>query len=58
MEGRLKESVGISQRTYMKDPWAWTMVRGLIMEVECGWGGRRRRGKKWDNCNSINNKIF
>ena len=29
----LKEDEGISQRTCMKDPWTWTMVWGLTMEV-------------------------
>ena len=28
---------GTSQRTRMKDPWTWTTVRGLIMEVGMGW---------------------
>ena len=28
----LKEGEGISQRTYMKGPWTWTMVWGLTME--------------------------
>ena len=31
---------------------------GLIMQVGGGLGRRGRRGEKWDNCNSINNKIF
>ena len=45
-EGRggdcLKEGEGISQRTYMRDPLTWTIVRGLIMEVGvwAGWRGR------------------
>ena len=36
----LKEGEGISQRTYMKDLWTWTMVWGLAMEM----GGRMGRG--------------
>ena len=41
----LKEGEGISQRTYMKDLWTWTMVGGLIMEVGERLAGGRRRGK-------------
>ena len=47
----------ISERTYMKNPWTWIMVRGLTMEVGGGLGGRGRMGKEWDNCNSINDKM-
>ena len=43
-------------RTYMYDPWTWTK------EEEWWWGGTGQRGikgrKKWDNCNSIINKIY
>ena len=42
----------------MKDPWTWTMVWGLTMELGVGLGGGKQREEKWDNCNSINNKIF
>ena len=41
----------------MKDPWTWTMVWGLTMEVEGRLGGEGQRGKKWDIFNSINNKT-
>ena len=34
----LKEGEGISQRTHMKDPWTWTMVWGLTMEVRLNEG--------------------
>ena len=54
----MKEGEGISQRTYMKDPWSWTTVWGQTMEVGEGLAGGGRKGKNWDNCNSINNKIF
>ena len=40
----LTESAGISQRTYMCDPWTWITVWGLTMEVE-GWVEGRKRGK-------------
>ena len=42
----LKESEGISQRTYMKDPWTWTTVMGLIMELGSGLGGEGTEGEK------------
>ena len=51
-EDWLKEGEGISVRTYMQDPWTWTTVWGLPKGVGVV------RGKNWDNCNSINNKIF
>ena len=41
----LKEGEGISQRTYMKGPWTWTMVWGLTMEVGGGLGGGGTGGK-------------
>ena len=53
----MKEGEKISQRTYMKDPGTWTMVKGLFMEVEVGWVEGAKE-EKWDNCNSINNKIY
>ena len=40
----------------MKDPWTWTKVRGLIMEVGGRLGGGGQRGRKWDNCYSMKNK--
>ena len=36
----LKGGEGISQRTYMKDPWTWTMLWGLTMEVGGELGGQ------------------
>ena len=53
----LNEGEGISQGTYMKDPWTWTMVWRLTMEVRGVMGGVGHRGKIWDNCNGIINKI-
>ena len=53
----LKEGEGPSQRPCMKDPWTWTTVWGLTIEVGGGLGGEGQRGKHWDNCNSINS-IF
>ena len=35
----LKEGEGISQGTYMKDPWTGTMGWGLTMEVGSRLGG-------------------
>ena len=42
----------------MSGPWTWTTGRGMTMGVGSGLGGEGQRGKKWDNCNSINNKIL
>ena len=42
-EDCLKEGEGVSHRTYMKDPWTWTTVWGLTMEV--GVGGLDGGGK-------------
>ena len=39
----LKESEVISQRTYMKDPWTWTMVWELTKGD--GLGGEESRGE-------------
>ena len=41
----LKEGEGISQRTYMHDPWTWTTVWGLTMEVGGGLGGGWPKGE-------------
>ena len=49
----LNKGEGISQGTYMKDPWTWTMVWRLTMEVRGVMGGVGHRGKIWDNCNRI-----
>ena len=51
----MKEGEGISQRTYMKDPWTGTMVQGLTIK-RVVLGRRGWRGASWDNCNSVNNK--
>ena len=45
MGDSLKEGEGISERTYMKGPWIWTMVLGLTMEVEGRLGGGGQRGQ-------------
>ena len=43
----------------MKDPWTQTMDGNRTDYGSGEWAGLRgRRGKKWDNCNSINNKIL
>ena len=34
------------------------MVWGLTVGVGGGLDGRGQREENWDNCNSINNKIF
>ena len=41
----MKEGEGISQRTYMKDQWARTTVKGLITEVggRLGGGGQEEK---------------
>ena len=52
----MKQGEGTSQRTYMKDPWTGTMVRGLTTDMGDGLGGRDE-GEKWDICNSRNNKT-
>ena len=41
----MKEGEGISQRTHMKDPWTWTLVWGLTMEMEGRLGRGEQRGK-------------
>ena len=35
---QMKEDERIHQRTYMNDPWMWTMMRGLP-----GWRGQREK---------------
>ena len=42
----------------MNDPQTWTKVWGLTVGVGSGLGGGGQKGKNWDNCNSIDNKIF
>ena len=41
----MKEGVGISQKTNMKDSWTWPTVRGLTVQVGGGLGGGGWRGK-------------
>ena len=36
---------GTSQRTYMNDPWTWTMVWGLTVEAGGGMDRGGQRGK-------------
>ena len=33
-------------------------LRGGLLERRGGLGGRGQKGKKWDNCNNIINKIY
>ena len=40
-----KEGEGISQTTCMKDPWTWTTLSRLTMEVGGGLGGVGGGGK-------------
>ena len=55
--GWLIEGEGVSQRSYMNDPWTWTTVQGLTGGAGvAGWEGAK--GGNWDNYNSINNMIF
>ena len=54
----MEEGEGISQRTWMKDPWTWRMVWGLTTEVRDGLGGGGQRGKTGTSVNSINNIFF
>ena len=39
----------------MYDLWTWTTVWGLPEGGGVGWRGQR--GKNWDGCNSLINKI-
>ena len=41
----MKKGAGISQRTYVKDPWTWTVVWGLAMEVGGGLYGGGKMGE-------------
>ena len=41
----MKEGEGISQRTYMKEPWTWAMVWGLNLGRGGGLGRGEQRGK-------------
>ena len=54
----MKESERISQRTCINDAWTGTMVWGLPAGVGEVVGGVRQRGKNWDNCTDINNKVL
>ena len=40
-EKEMKEGEGISQRTYMHDPWTRTTVWGLSEGAEAGWRGAK-----------------
>ena len=40
-----KEGEGISQRTYMNDPWTWTTEWGLTEGVRGGLSGGEQREK-------------
>ena len=46
--GSLKRSEGISQGTYMKDPWTWATGWGLTMEVGVGLGGGGEGEENWN----------
>ena len=39
----MKEGEVFSQRTYMHDPWTWTMVWGLMVGM---WGCEGSKGEK------------
>ena len=41
----------------MNDPWTWTTVWVLTVEVGGGMGGGQKE-KNWDNCNRITVKMF
>ena len=41
----VEEGEGTRQRTHMNDPWTWTTVWELTVEVGCGKGGRGQRGE-------------
>ena len=56
--GLVERGEGTSQRAYMHDPRTWTVVWGLTVGIRGELGGGKQREKNWDNCNSINNKIF
>ena len=43
----IKEGEGISQRTYMHDPWTWTMGWGSPEGHGGGGGGGGQSGNKW-----------
>ena len=46
MEGdNVEEGEGTRPRTHMNDPWTWTTVWELTVEVGCGKGGRGQRGE-------------
>ena len=47
-----------SQGTYMYDPWTRTKRGECWWEGGAGQRGIKKRKKKWDNCNSIINKIY
>ena len=38
----------------MKDPWTWTTVWELTLEVGDKLGEGKQKGKNWDNCKTIN----
>ena len=40
----------------MYDPWTWT--KGGVCGQERVWRAEAGKGGKWDNCNSIINKIY
>ena len=52
----LKDGEGISQRTYMNNPWIQTTV--WLWPEERGSGAWKEGAKGWDGdiCNSVNNK--
>ena len=53
----MKDGEGISQKTFMHDPWPRTMIEGLTGRREgMGLRGGGQRGKSGDNYNSIKNK--
>ena len=53
----MKEGEVISQRTYMHDPWSWTIMKGLPEGGDGGWVEVGKGIKTGDNSDSIHNKM-
>ena len=57
-EEGLKEGGRSSRRTYRQDLWTCTVAWGFPEAGEGVLGGGGQSGKNWDNCSSINNKMY